>query len=255
VGAIMSPGGLRLNWRSLSHATGSEVFSELAVARFKGKCDGSGMPPSGTEPGALAWSHVSDGVVIPFADVDCDRIQTFLRGRLLGLEARSREKVFGRAVGRVLAHELYHIFARATGHGSRDVDRPYYTIAELVDDDFGFDDSRHHILQLARQSALPSKDKAPAARDKSSRTKNHSGLAAYTKSGCGACHGSRGQGTSHAPPLRVMGAWLNSVVLAARLERVGPEMRKRARGLKVPAPSLQEDDIRDVVQFLNAVDR
>ena len=253
VGAIMSPGGLRLNWRSLKGVDGTEVFSELAVAKFRGNCDGSGGLPGASQPHALAWSHVSEGVVIPFADVDCDRIESFLRTKLVTMEPANRQKVFGRAVGRVLAHELYHIFARATGHGTRDVDKPYYTVAELVEDDFGFDDSKHHILQLNMPSGMPARE--TAAKEKGLRARGQAGLAAFAKSGCNLCHGSRGQGTRHGPAVRAVGEvgeWLNSVVLAAKLERNGPAMRKRAKDLKVPVPSLEESDIRDVVQFLNA---
>ncbi|SPF55179.1 conserved hypothetical protein [Candidatus Sulfopaludibacter sp. SbA4] len=244
VAAIMAPGGLRLNWRSLDRIRG-EVFSELAVARFKGNCAASGLMPASVESGALAWSHVSDGVVLPFADVDCDRIQVFLQHQMQGLEVSRRERIFGRAMGRVLAHELYHIFARAQGHGSRDVDKPAFTAAELVADDFGFDDAKYHILQLARQPA-------PAAKDKAPRRKTQPGLAAYVKSGCGTCHGSRGQGSRHGPSLRPLGEWLDSVILAAKLERGGPKMCKRARNLKVPAPVLAEEDIREIVRFLNS---
>jgi len=253
VAAIMSPGGLCLNWRSLDGVRETEVFSELAVARFRGNCDGSGLAASGIEPGALAWSHVSDGVVLPFAEVDCDRIQGFLQRRLLGLETRSREEVFGRAVGRVLAHELYHIFARAQGHGTRDVDRPSFTAAELVDDEFGFDDAKYHILQLTKQPALTAKNRALPEK-KSWPAKIQAGLAAFVKSGCTVCHGSLGQGTRHGPSLRPTGETLDSVVLAAKLERGGPKMCKRARDLKVPAPALAEEDIQEIVRFLNAVE-
>ena len=258
VAAIMSPGGLRLNWRSLSGVDGTEVFSELAVAKFQGNCDGSGGVPGHNEPGALAWSHVSEGAVIPFADVDCDRIQSFLWKKLVALESRKRETVFGRAVGRVLAHELYHIFARATTHGTRDVDKPYYTVAALLADDFGSDDSREHILRLSGPAAPAVRNKAPVTRDTPGRASSHPGLTAYVKSGCSACHGSRGQGTRHAPALRALGEagdWLNSVMLAAKLERHGPAMRKRARELRLPFPSLAEADIRDVVQFLNGAEQ
>jgi len=252
VAAIMAPGGLRLDWRSLDAVRG-EVFSELAVARFKGNCAASGVMPSGVEVGALAWSHVSDGVVLPFTDVDCDRIQLFLQHQMRSLEVSRRERVFGRAMGRVLAHELYHIFARAQNHGSRDVDKPAFTATELVADDFGFDDTKYHILQVIRQPAPAAKDKGPA-KDKSPRGKIQLGLAAYVKSGCGTCHGSRGQGNHHGPSIRPLGEWLDSVILAAKLERDGPRMCKRARDLKVPAPALAEEDIREIVRFLNSTE-
>ena len=220
VAAIMSPGGIRLDWRSLDGVKGSEVFSELAVAKFQGNCDPSGLSPAHSDPGALAWSHVSDGEVLPFTDVDCDRIWEFLRRNLAGLEIKNREKVFGRAMGRVLAHELYHIFARAQAHGSRDVDRPAYTVSMLVADEFGFDESKYHVLQVTKPPA--------PAKDKSGRAQSQAGAAVFARNGCTTCHGSRGQGTRHGPALRTSGLLMDSVVLAAKLDRGGPKMCKRA---------------------------
>ena len=47
---------------------------------------------------------------------------------------------------------------------------------------------------------------------------------------------------------------MDSVVLAAKLDRGGPKMCKRARELKVPPPSLAEEDIQAIVRFLNGND-
>ncbi len=242
VASIMSPGGLRFEWRSLNGLRGSEVFMELAVAKFKGRCDGDIVTLGRADSGPLAWSHVSDGVVLPFTDVDCDRIGRFLKERLMGLEEKTRKRVFGRAIGRVLAHELFHIFARATGHASRNVDKPYYSAADLVADDFSAANEFHILAAKPNGGATPGKSKSPQG-----------GMSIYVKSGCSNCHGSQGQGSKHAPALRVAGRWIDSVMLAARLERGGPKMRRRAKELKVPEPSLAEDELTDLIRFLNAL--
>ena len=243
VAAIMEPAGLRFAWRSLNGVTGNEVFSDLAVARFKGRCDGVGVEAPRFFTGALAWSHVTEGEVLPFTDVDCDRIRNFLNSRLMAVEAWRRNRVFGRAIGRVLAHELYHIFSREKSHGSRDVDKPYYTAPELVSDEFGLDEKEPHILRTSS---------APAAVEwRSHNQAIQAGRAVYAQSGCGSCHGAQGQGTRKAPALRGKGP-VDSVVLAARLERNGPTMCRRAREEKLPAPSLGEEQIADLVRYLNA---
>ena len=76
----------------------------------------------------------------------------------------------------------------------------------------------------------------------------------YAKSGCNNCHGSQGQGSKRAPALRVAGRWIDGVVLAARLETSGPRMARRAREMKIPGPSLAEEDIDVLVRFLNALE-
>jgi len=54
-----------------------------------------------------------DGKVLPFSDVECDRVRASIRsanGRQLS------DLVLGRALARVLAHELYHVLARTPTH-------------------------------------------------------------------------------------------------------------------------------------------
>src|SRR5271165_5238260 len=103
VEAIMEPSGLGFEWRSLGANTGHEVSVELAVVSFKGACEASGLQTVHGNAGALGWTHVSDGVILPFADVDCDRIRGFVQRELSMFPSEDREPVYGRAVGRVLA--------------------------------------------------------------------------------------------------------------------------------------------------------
>src|SRR5689334_16848966 len=68
--AIMNPIGLRFEWRTLA-TSGNEVSVELAVITFKGRCDVENLQPRSFSPGALGWTHVSDGAILPFSDIDC----------------------------------------------------------------------------------------------------------------------------------------------------------------------------------------
>ncbi len=146
--AIMEPIGIAFDWRNLSDATGSEVSVELAVITFKGTCATASLSPHTTpNPGALGWTHVSDGVILPFSEVDCDRIRTFMQKELLSREPATRNMLFGRAVGRVLAHELYHIFANTGHHGSCGVGKSAYSVQELLSNDFRFEDRESEALR------------------------------------------------------------------------------------------------------------
>ena len=116
--SIMEPIGFRFEWRSLAAARGNEVSVELVVVNFKGKCQAEDIPPHSGAIGALGWTHMSDGAVLPFSDVDCDRIREFIRPQLAAYHQEQRTRLLGRAMGRVLAHELYHVFASTTMHGA-----------------------------------------------------------------------------------------------------------------------------------------
>jgi mono/diheme cytochrome c family protein len=69
--------------------------------------------------------------------------------------------------------------------------------------------------------------------------------------GCGRCHGTRAQGTSEGPELRGRGKNFNSVTMAAALWRHGPAMYRRTRDLGLPWPMLGENDVGDLIAFLN----
>lgn len=143
---IMTPMGLRFEWRSLASAQGSEVSVELAVISFKGYCDVAHLAPHFSHPGPLGWTHVSEGTILPFSDVDCDGIRSFLQNGLLAVRGPEREQLFGRAVARVLAHELYHILANTQHHGAGGVAKAAYTVENLLAADFTFDEKESNVL-------------------------------------------------------------------------------------------------------------
>ena len=138
VQSIMAPMGLKFRWLDLAGSDGKQVSVELAVIDFKGRCDVGGLTPRDSNPGPLGWTHISDKVILPFADVDCSAVRTFIQKELLQGPAVVRAHAFGRALGRVLAHELYHIFANTTRHGSDGVGREFYTARDLLSADFQF---------------------------------------------------------------------------------------------------------------------
>lgn len=155
VEAVMGQLGRHYEWRSLKGARGNEVSSELAVLTFKGHCDLELLQPKEIQPGALGWTHMSDGVILPFSDIDCDRIRGFVQKQLLRTPSLDREVTFGRALGRVVAHELYHIFANTVHHGSDGVGKSAYTVQELLTDEFRFEEREGGALRVT--------GKAPAA--------------------------------------------------------------------------------------------
>jgi hypothetical protein len=151
---IMEPIGLQFEWRMLNAARGNEVSVELAVITFRGRCDVADMVPVERHPGALGWTHMSDGVILPFSDVDCDSIRGFLQADLLRMKAGDRDEAYGRAVGRVLAHELYHIFANTEKHGTSGVAKATYSVHELLSRIFQFEGRASAVLRSGRSKGV-----------------------------------------------------------------------------------------------------
>jgi hypothetical protein len=102
---------------------------------------------------------VSDGQILPFTDVACDRVRDFLQAGLLTFPVEDREQKYGRALGRVLAHELYHIFANTLRHGSVGVAKESYSVLDLLSDDFQFQAKETRMLQTSRPK--PAAEAAP----------------------------------------------------------------------------------------------
>lgn len=158
--AIMAPVGLRFEWRPLHAPRQNEVIVELAVITFKGRCDVADLALSSRRSSALGWTHVSDGVILPFAEVDCDGIRGFLRAELIHMQTGEREGAYGRAIGRVLAHELYHIFANTREHGTSGVAKPAYSVRELLSSVFTFEGPASAAIRSGKGMAALQADAA-----------------------------------------------------------------------------------------------
>jgi hypothetical protein len=154
LGAIMSPLGLDFTWRDLSKSHGNEVSVELVVVTFKGTCEIDGPTSNAEQTGALGWTHMSDGSILPFSDVDCDKIRRFIAPELRSLDRRDRDLAYGRAVGRVLAHELYHVFTNTTKHASWGVAKAAYTSKELASVHFQFQEKDTKALRSGKLKLL-----------------------------------------------------------------------------------------------------
>lgn len=147
LGDIMLPSGLGLEWRRLSAANGREVSTELAVVRFKGDCDLTEIQAVEGFPGPLGWTHISDGEILPFADINCDGVRIFLQRDLLRLPETERPAAYGRALARVLAHELYHVLAKTKKHGSGGLAKAAYSAQDLLATHFLFDKKQCDVLR------------------------------------------------------------------------------------------------------------
>ena len=115
VASIMKPAGLVFSWRELGGQQEPSSFADLIVLRFKGSCEGLVSPYSELGPGsddlALAATKTSHGRVLHFTEVRCDEMRRYLFSDVVRLDNSARDAIYGRALGRIVAHEMWHVFA------------------------------------------------------------------------------------------------------------------------------------------------
>ena len=134
---LFRPAGVSLEWRRASANSGTESFAGLVVFKFKGLCrvEGWFQPErDGTPAGvnALGSAQVSDGRVLPFGEVQCDQIRKALAYLDPSSSPQQRQQAFGLAMGRVVAHELYHMLARTTVHAEQGLSKATQSLRDLV---------------------------------------------------------------------------------------------------------------------------
>jgi hypothetical protein len=129
----------------------------LAVLELRGTC----LPPiTSMEPGSnqglrpLASTSVVAGQIFPFSHLNCEAVNQFLGSSLIRVPTPARDEVYGRALARLLGHELYHILARTTEHTRAGVAKARFTVADLLSDDFQFTEDALFHLQ-AKPSSEP----------------------------------------------------------------------------------------------------
>jgi hypothetical protein len=69
---ILRGAGRAIEWRSWEQAT-QAVFDELAVVRFTGNCGDPPWPNDSTADGPLGFTYISNGAVLPFSEIACER--------------------------------------------------------------------------------------------------------------------------------------------------------------------------------------
>ncbi len=147
---IMKPSGLEFDWRMMQNRKTGESFRDLLVFTFKGHCQAEG--PTYDELGpiaerqALAFTRISDGHILPFSDVECDTIRSYISSRVATAKPSERDRILGRAMGRVVAHEMYHMLASTPEHAQEGVARSFHTRKDLTDPAFHFSSHETRLL-------------------------------------------------------------------------------------------------------------
>lgn len=148
---LVSPAEYSFTWLKKGATALGDSFEQLVVIQFRGACQSRvDSDVLSMESGSLANTAVSGGQVLPFVYVDCDRTRRLMAPAIAALPRGARETLFGRALGRVLAHELYHVLAQTTDHKDQGVSKPCFRLADLVSTRFRFD-----AVSLAQMRPAP----------------------------------------------------------------------------------------------------
>lgn len=154
--SLMRGVGVRVGWWIPQNAIPVESGARLIVADFQGSCaaaslgfalggaDASRLPP-------LARTSISDSRILPFAHVDCATLDQFVGPFLVSKPAATREHLYGRAIGRLLAHECYHIVAQTREHAGTGVAKEHFSTRDLLSDHFEFESALNiHPAKIIR---------------------------------------------------------------------------------------------------------
>lgn len=152
-GRLFAAAGYRMNWSDVMQAERPSTEGALIVVRLSGGCDAApasaARSDSMTPHAPLASTAVSAGQILPFISIDCAGLKKFISGPLIAETPSRRAFLYGRAIGRLLGHELYHVLLKTGMHAREGVARPGFTANDLLTEHFEFESE-----SLARLRAL-----------------------------------------------------------------------------------------------------
>ncbi len=133
--SLMQQAGYSLAVRDLNDRDNSEA-EFLTVVHLNGNCS----MPAGYAPAddpaprdkSLATTAITDGRVLPFSAVNCAALTRVLQPALMKEPGAQRDFLYGRALARVIAHELYHALSRTTCHAHSGIARSAFSRDDLL---------------------------------------------------------------------------------------------------------------------------
>jgi hypothetical protein len=130
-GLILNSSGVLLDWRLLGEDS-SESSHDLVVMTFEGACEYRPVTGYDEQPGPLAVTRMIGGEVQPFGEVECDRVVDWASHAMSDSDCGQGDLLIGRAMGRVVAHELIHMLTKSTTHGVEGVEKPALSGKQLI---------------------------------------------------------------------------------------------------------------------------
>jgi hypothetical protein len=131
---LLKPAGIAIDVMLKSELPASPQFAELVVFEMKGWCSMEAEEPVMIdERGPLGLAYSSDGEVLHFGEVRCDRIRQCLERITRGAHPEKHQVEYSTAVGMVVAHEIYHMMAGSKTHTKNGLTKESLSAFELLD--------------------------------------------------------------------------------------------------------------------------
>ena len=139
---ILAPAQMQISFQRLGDDQASQPFRKIVIVRFQGACKAQSNT-SGIEFNdvglldlpALGRTDVSAGRVMPYVRVYCNAVRAFVPS----VSKLSFTEMYGRALGRVVAHELYHALLSTREHSRTGVARFAQSARDLTRDKLALD--------------------------------------------------------------------------------------------------------------------
>jgi len=129
VRSVFSPTGIEIDFEAVTPEL--RVYVQAVIVRFQGDCRADAplerRGPVRNNGEELGVTHIVNGRILPFADINCDTIR-----QIVGKPGVGQDQLLGRALGRVVGHELYHVLTGYTGHGHSGLAAAVFSRADLV---------------------------------------------------------------------------------------------------------------------------
>jgi len=152
LGTILEGSGIQIDWRDQSDVAAWDSFPNLVVVKFRGKCRMEPVPYLYDERGPLAFTYSTDGAVLPFSEIECDKIRSSLHTAMSGGDYKRSDVLFGRALARVLAHELYHVLAKTQSHAGQGIAEKALSGTQLIAERLQLNQAELNQMHAAVQS-------------------------------------------------------------------------------------------------------
>ena len=149
---LLAAADFNVVWRQTQDARTGDQFDKIAVASFNGECSATRLAGQVSAAGdsVLGETDVDrHWRVQPFFQIDCNQIVRSLTKSIDMLSVPMRNIALGRALGRVIAHELYHILAQTTEHAEAGVAKASFSVQDLLDRNFSFNSASLERLLTA----------------------------------------------------------------------------------------------------------
>jgi hypothetical protein len=145
---ILGASGLQVAWLRRSEISGG-AFANVVLVTFRGSCMFTPAPPIYDELGPLAITRSANGSAQPFGEVNCDRVVNSIRPAMFGADYAQGDVLLGRALGRVVVHELVHMLTKSDRHANDGVQRAALSGRELIAKSLPLDPSDLRLLAAA----------------------------------------------------------------------------------------------------------